>query len=175
MPTVITHPAAALALAPWFRRLPRWTFIAGVIGTVVPDLDVTAFALGIPYAHPLGHRGFTHSLVFAALFAAVVGYVTRVRSNTSFFVSFVFVFLATASHGLLDAMTSGGLGVGFFIPFSNARLFLPWRPIRVSPIGVGRFAEKAVPVLLSEALWVWLPAVVIGSLGFARRRLGTSD
>ena len=27
----------------------------------------------------------------------------------------------------------GGLGVAFFSPFSNARYFLPWRPIRVAP------------------------------------------
>ena len=30
---------------------------------------------------------------------------------------FVVLFLSTISHGILDAMTSGGNGVGFFIPF----------------------------------------------------------
>jgi hypothetical protein len=38
------------------------------------------------------------------------------------------VFLATASHGVLDATTNGGLGVAFFSPFDNRRYFLPWRP-----------------------------------------------
>ena len=37
---------------------------------MVPDLDVIAFTLGIPYAHPLGHRGFLHSLLFALLLGA---------------------------------------------------------------------------------------------------------
>jgi hypothetical protein len=31
----------------------------------------------------------------------------------------------TASHGMLDAMTDGGLGVAFFAPFDNARYFFP--------------------------------------------------
>lgn len=33
-------------------------------------------------------------------------------------------------------LTDGGLGVAFFSPFDNKRYFLPWRPIRVSPISV---------------------------------------
>jgi membrane-bound metal-dependent hydrolase YbcI (DUF457 family) len=44
-------------------------------------------------------------------------------------------------------MTNGGRGVGFFIPFSNRRYFLPFRPIRVSPIGAEHFAAKAGVVL----------------------------
>ena len=51
----------------------------------------------------------------------------------------LYFFLATASHGLLDAMTDGGLGVAFFSPFDNRRYFLPWTPIRVSPIGIEPF------------------------------------
>jgi hypothetical protein len=35
------------------------------------------------------------------------------------------LFLATAGHGLLDAMTNGGLGLAFFSPFDNHRYFLP--------------------------------------------------
>jgi inner membrane protein len=32
---------------------------------VLPDLDVLGFHAGIPYEHPLGHRGLSHSLLFA--------------------------------------------------------------------------------------------------------------
>nr|HRC76832.1 rhodanese-like domain-containing protein [Kouleothrix sp.] len=32
-------------------------------------------------------------------------------------------------HGVLDAMTDGGLGVAFFAPFSATRYFFPFRPI----------------------------------------------
>jgi inner membrane protein len=74
----------------------------------------------------------------------------------------LFLFLATASHGVLDAMTTGGLGVAFFAPFDAGRYFLPWRPIEVSPLGVGRFlGARGVRVLASEALWVWLPAALL--------------
>jgi hypothetical protein len=54
-----------------------------------------------------------------------------------------FFFLATASHGLLDAMTDGGLGVAFFSPFDKHRYFFPWTPIRVSPIGLTRLFQRA--------------------------------
>jgi hypothetical protein len=69
------------------------------------------------------------------------------------------------SHTLLDAMTSGGLGVAFFSPFSNERYFFPWRPIRVSPIGVDFFGEAGVAVLRSELIWVWIPCAVLGVAG----------
>jgi inner membrane protein len=32
---------------------------------VVPDMDAIVFSPGIQYAHPFGHRGFSHSLIFA--------------------------------------------------------------------------------------------------------------
>jgi inner membrane protein len=72
---------------------------------------------------------------------------------------FVYLFLAAGSHGLLDAMTNGGLGVAFFSPFENGRYFLPFRPIRVSPIGVTRFfTSRGVAILQSEIVWIWIPA-----------------
>ena len=83
----------------------------------------------------------------------------------------LYCFLATSSHGLLDAMTDGGLGVAFFAPFNNYRYFLPWRPIRVSPINVGRFfTERGLVVLKSELIWIWLPAIVLTFVALALRR-----
>lgn len=74
----------------------------------------------------------------------------------------LYLFLATASHALLDAMTTGGKGVAFFSPFDNARYFLPWRPIQVSPIGVEKFfSNRGLRVLESELLWVFLPSLVL--------------
>jgi inner membrane protein len=70
-----------------------------------------------------------------------------------------YLFLATASHGVLDAMTNGGLGVAFFSPFDNSRYFLPWRPIRVSPLSFGRFfTARGYLIFQNELLWIWLPA-----------------
>jgi inner membrane protein len=66
-----------------------------------------------------------------------------------------YLFAATASHGLLDAMTDGGSGVAFFSPFENSRYFFPFTPIRVAPIGITRFfTARGLEVLRSELLWV---------------------
>lgn len=133
--------------------------------SVLPDLDVIAFAFGIRYGDFWGHRGFSHSLVFALLLALVV---TRIyfKEAGAFSAAWLalssFFFVCTASHGLLDAMTSGGLGVAFFSPFDNTRHFFPWRPIQVSPIGITQFfSEWGLRVILSEMLWVWLPGLVL--------------
>jgi len=64
-------------------------------------------------------------------------------------------------------MTDGGLGVAFFSPFNNDRYFLTWRPIRVSPIGIGRFfSDRGLAVLQSELLWIWLPSAVLAALAW---------
>ncbi len=68
-----------------------------------------------------------------------------------------FVFICAASHPLLDAMTSGGLGVALAWPWSEQRFFAPWRPIRVSPFAPQFFSARGIATLLSELRWVWLP------------------
>lgn len=171
MPTIFTHPVVAL-LKSWCPRLPLRVGIAGAIATIVPDLDVAAFALGIPYAHPLGHRGFTHSIVFALLLAALLTYMLRLRELRR--AAFAFLFLCVMSHGLFDALTDGGLGVGFFIPFDNDRYFFSWTPIRVSPIGAGFFSTRGLHTLRSEALWVWLPSIAMAIGGWITTRLRAS-
>src|SRR5439155_18145777 len=141
---------------------------------MLPDLDVVAFAFDLPYGHMLGHRGLSHSLPFAAGLAFVATSVAarRLAPGAGALRLWAFFFAATASHGLLDAMTSGGSGIAFFAPFSNARYFFPWRPIVVSPIGISAFLSRwGVQVMSSELLWIWLPAgVVILVGGLARRR-----
>jgi inner membrane protein len=146
MPTVLSHPAVVVAM-----RVPRRLAVAAVVLTILPDIDVLGFRFGIPYGSTFGHRGFTHSLAFAAVASAVATLVLRGHRR-----AFAILFTCAASHGLLDAMTDGGRGVAFFSPFSNRRYFLPWRPIRVSPIGA-----IDVSVLTSEVKWVWAPAIAL--------------
>ena len=59
MPSAFAHVAPALALIPVFHRpgTPKRLWVLGAVCAVVPDLDVIAFGFGIPYDHPLGHRG----------------------------------------------------------------------------------------------------------------------
>jgi inner membrane protein len=174
MPTVITHPAAALGLLPWFRReVGRPAVLAvGVLLTMLPDLDVVGFALGIPYGHLLGHRGLSHSLFFALVVGGLVALPVARAYRLRPAVLWLYFFLCLASHGLLDALTSGGLGIAFFSPFSNERYFFDFRPLRVSAIGLSDFlASRWTAVLASELKWVWLPALALGAAGAVAARL----
>lgn len=174
MASVLTHVVVATALGTAFhrRRSPLGFWLFGAACALAPDVDVLGFWLGVPYRAPLGHRGLTHSLAFAAALAlgaaaagGRAGGAAPSRARLA-----AFLFLATASHGLLDAMTTGGLGVAFFAPFSDARFFLPLRPIRVSPLEPSAFfSGRGLAVLRSEIAWVWLPA-----LAFAIVCLGTT-
>jgi inner membrane protein len=174
MPSALTHPVVPLALAFAAAGRPRipWPLLAaGVLASVLPDLDVFGRVLGVDASGDFGHRGVTHSLVFAALLGALAALEAR-RLKVTAGLAFGFVFLAAASHGLLDMATNGGPGVALYWPFSGERVFLPWRPVRVSPIGLSRFLHAGGgAVLRSEALWIWLPCAVL-ALGarFVRRR-----
>jgi inner membrane protein len=173
--SAFSHTAAALAIGACFYRqgIPKRVWPIGALCSVIPDLDVIGFRFGIHYGDFWGHRGFTHSLVFAALLASAALLLGFPRGAAGFgrLSLWICFFLATASHGLLDAMTDGGLGVAFFSPLDNRRYFLPWTPIRVSPIGVGRFfSAPGLAILESELLWIWLPAVlVVLAVWFVRR------
>ena len=180
MASAFSHAVAALSIGTCFYRpqIAKKVWIAGVICSVVPDLDVIGFRFGIHYGDFWGHRGFTHSLVFGALLAGVVAVAIfrRGAAGIGRFALFVYLFLATASHGVLDAMTNGGLGVAFFSPFDNARYFLPWRPIYVSPIAIHRFfSGRGYAVLRSELQWIWVPAILFAAVVLVSRRTRTTD
>nr|WP_321229823.1 metal-dependent hydrolase [uncultured Psychroserpens sp.] len=140
-----------------------------IASSILPDLDVLGFFFGIDYLHPLGHRGFTHSILFALLWSALL---TFFFGKSRKLVFAIVIFLSTVSHGVLDAMTSGGKGVGFFIPFDNSRYFFPFREIKVSPIGVEKFfSEWGIRVILSEIKYIALPCLIIlVTLFFIRKR-----
>lgn len=175
MASPISHAVAALSIGTCFYRpqISKRVWVAGVLCSVIPDLDVIGFRFGVHYGDFWGHRGFTHSLVFAALLASIVSMVIiRVGvSGIGRVALFGYLFLAAASHGVLDAITNGGLGVAFFSPFDNTRYFLPWRPVRVSPIGVTRFfTSRGFAILQNEAVWIWLPAILFAAIVLAIRR-----
>lgn len=176
MPTVLTHAAVPLALALGLgsRIVTPRLLAAGVIASVLPDLDVLAFRLGIAYAHAFGHRGVSHSLLFAGALAVLACFAAPLLRSTRLAAA-LFVGACAASHGLLDTLTNGGLGVELFWPFSEERIFSTWRVIEVSPLSLSRvFSGRGVVVLQSELLWVWLPALAAGVVLFALRRLGSN-
>jgi inner membrane protein len=180
--SVFSHAVAALSIGACFYtpQIPKRVWAIGALCSVVPDLDVIGFQFGVRYGDFWGHRGFTHSLFFAALIAlAAIGIAfPRGFPTVGRFYIWIYFFLATASHGLLDAMTDGGLGVAFFAPFDNQRYFLPWTPIRVSPISIERFfTARGVAVLRTELLWIWLPAglLAVSAWIIRRRNYAISD
>jgi inner membrane protein len=139
--------------------MPLLFWLSALALSILPDADVFAFNFGIPYAHPFGHRGFSHSLAFALTVSFGLTLLTfRKFAALQWWSLWAFFFLAMASHGILDAFTNGGLGIAFFAPFDDTRYFFPWRPILVPPIGIKPFLSVwGLQVCLSELSWVWFP------------------
>jgi len=171
--TPLSHLAVplALALALGGDIVPPGLMALALVCAALPDIDALGLWLGIPYAHPFGHRGFTHSLPFAVALAGAGTLLVPALGADPLTVFGVLLFSA-ASHGLIDAMTNGGLGIAFLSPFSHRRSFLPWRVIEVSPLRPSELvSRRGFEVLRSEMRWVWLPCLVIGLVGFAVRTL----
>jgi len=173
MPTIMTHAIVPLAIAAAAGRQrigPRLA-LAGAALAMLPDADVAGFALGVDYADTWGHRGATHAIAFAVIVAGAVALLWREARSWG---AFAFLAFAMASHGLLDALTSGGLGPALLWPASDARIFAPVTPIRVSPIGAGFFSARGVVTMLSELRLVWLPCCALAAAGWLFRRRGQS-
>ena len=165
MASAFSHALVALVKGKAFQnKALRWRELSlGALCSAVPDLDVIGFHFGIQYGDVWGHRGLTHSVVFAALLAGILMAVWyRAKPAAAMTGLFLYFFFCAASHGVLDAMTNGGLGVAFFSPFDTTRYFFPVRPVLVSPIGVSEFFNAyGVRVLISEAVWIWLPSLAL--------------
>jgi len=174
MPTVITHAILPLAagIALGRHRIPPRLVVAGMVAAMLPDADVAMFALGVDYAHAFGHRGASHSLMFAlacGVFAACFARPLKASALATLF----FITASTASHPLLDMLTDGGLGVALFWPWSDVRHFAPWRVVDVSPFANRFFSARGVEVLVSEVRWVWLPTIALaGFAAWVRHRTG---
>lgn len=117
--------------------------------SMVPDLDVIGFFIGVEYEDPLGHRGFTHSIVFA-LICAVLALAFAKPLRLKPLPLAVLIFLVQLQHPLLDMLTNGGLGCALFFP-SNERYFFPITPIPVAPIGLAFLSKTGLLVMAVEA------------------------
>ena len=173
MATIITHPLVPIAAAYLIGRdkIPPRLLITASIASIIPDLDVIAFRFGIPYGDPFGHRGFSHSLSFAAL-VGLIGLCFKNYFKGSIGIIFIMLFIGSASHGILDALTDGGQGVAFFWPFTNERYFFPVRPVEVSQIGLRNFlTPRGMTVLWSEFILIWIPAfLVLAAITITRKK-----
>ncbi|NMM50878.1 metal-dependent hydrolase [Marinigracilibium pacificum] len=179
MASLFGHAFAALSTGSILpSKVNLWKLIAlGMICSIIPDADVIAFKFGIPYESIWGHRGFTHSFLFAfmlSLILTVLFYKNYLFTGSGIIILF-YLFISTSSHLILDALTTGGLGVAAFFPFDNNRYFLPWRPIKVSPIGLGNFfTSRGLAVIKSELLWVGVPGVLFIGFSYVLKRIFAS-
>ena len=162
MPTIFSHSVVPIATSLGIGKLvSRRLLIFLVFCAILPDFDTIGFKLGVSYASQWGHRGFTHSIAFALMVALVAICFSRPLKSRAWVV-FLLSFIAVVSHPLLDMLTSGGLGVALYWPYSNERVFFDYRPIAVSPIGITNFfTARGWAVLKSEFLWVWLPSIIL--------------
>ena len=174
MASAITHfvVGAALALPALESEidtaLPKWAIpVSAGLVAVAPDFDTLAMDLfGIPYNSFFGHRGFFHSPFFLLCSSAILAMIAARCQPWRVSARLAAMWGGCAiTHPLLDAMTDGGLGVMLLFPISTARLFLPWRPIHVSPLSISRFFDTAGYILKSE-LPFCVSAVVVGVSGF---------
>jgi inner membrane protein len=164
MTSFISHTAVpiAIASAAGKRNVPRSLLATGIAASLIPDLDVVGLLFGIPHEHFLGHRGLSHSPVFG-LATALLSLLAWRKLGPSRPAVFGVVFVSILSHGLLDAITHGGIGVAFLSPFSNERFLFPWRPIPVAPLELSLLlTSQGLMVVLAEVAWVWVPCLMIG-------------
>lgn len=151
------HVAVGMALgqawAPGVRlghRVAAMGFFS--VLALLPDADAVGFRFGVRYADEWGHRGASHSLFFATLAAATLAaFIGRAAGSRSRRL-FLFAWGALVSHGVLDALTDGGLGAALLWPWSTRRFFFPVQPLPVAPIGLGMLSSRGLFVLGAEAL-----------------------
>lgn len=165
MPSAFSHAFVAIAIGSSSDRIRLFKILLiGSICAAIPDLDAIGFQMGIPYDSLFGHRGITHSFFFSFFLALLVMklfFTNEIIKGKKWVGLFLYFFLATASHPILDMFTNGGLGVALFAPFSNHRYFFTFRPVKVAPLSVeGFFTTRGWEVFKSELLWIWVPCIV---------------
>jgi inner membrane protein len=134
MPTVghLALGLAAARLQPGSRGLVPRLALYALLGAA-PDLDLVPIALGWERFVPLGHRGATHSLAVAAVVAAAVAFAWPGTSRQR---TWLFAFLAMASHGLVDPLVAGSYGPALLWPFTDVRFtWGGFQPLPETPVG----------------------------------------
>jgi inner membrane protein len=156
----------AVGLASWRlgasateRRRVVLRVAVAVLLAVLPDGDLIPVAFGVPDRGLLGHRGFSHTPLFAVLVGCAVFLRWRARRTGHARRAGLAAALLVASHGVLDAMSQEGRGILFLWPFSSQRFHLPWRPIPDAPTGLAFFSHVGMRHLAIELVY-FFPLIV---------------
>ncbi len=164
---LITRGAVSLP-----KHLERRVIVAAVVLSCWPDLDYVTLAFEVRPNELLGHRGLTHSLIVAAvvsLACAAVAFRSLGLGSRAWWRVAAFLFGAAASHGILDAMTTGDVGVALFAPVENARHMLPLKLIASCPGGLNEYLGYwGLLTITNEVLYVVIPLALVVALVRAR-------
>ena len=156
MASAFSHAFVGLALGKAYtrHRMPWHFWALSITCSIVPDADVLGFALGIPYASPLGHRGLSHSLCFAFVLSLCVvslAFRQHVPYSRLWCSHVLYFFVVTASHGVLDAMTDGGKGLPFWRHSTPRVTSFPGSLYRFLRSALARFLAPAVCASLGQS------------------------
>ena len=179
MPSIITHSlVGALVSTMYTGAVPKRFWVLSVLLPVLPDVDVIGLFFGFSSEDLFGHRGITHSVLFACIvgiLAVTMFFRKSGLTRKATLLLTAYFFLLTASHGFLDAFNDSRVGVAFWAPFENGRYLFPFNPIVPSSVlltdsssfGISLIVGKIYILMRSEILWVWVPLLAL----FAGNRL----
>ncbi len=149
------------------RRTERALFWLTVVSANAPDLDVVVDLFAGPFTAIEHHRGITHSVIAAPLFAVGPALLFWAFNRRAPFAAFwLRAFIGGLVHILFDMITSYGTKV--FLPFTDHRYALDWMFI----------IDPAFTLTLGVLLWVQRRSVkrrrvwIIGAALFAMTYLG---
>jgi inner membrane protein len=121
---------AAVGEATLGRKVGNKAILWGALAGTIPDLDIIAYPFLDEVTKLSWHRGYSHSLVFAIIFAPVLGWlISKIhkKSEATWKEWSLLFFLGLFTHCLLDSFTT--YGTQLFLPLSNTRV--AWNSIFV--------------------------------------------
>jgi inner membrane protein len=137
------------------KKLGNKALVWGAIAGSVPDFDSAITPLFNSVEALFVHRGFSHSLLFVAIAAPILGYIiSKFHKEVNFRDGFWLSLWAILMHSLIDCFNT--YGTALFEPFSNARLAF-------DSIGIIDFA-MLIPIVVMLILIIALPQ-------FSRKRV----
>lgn len=141
MPTIVTHAAVplCLGLGLGLKVIPHDYCLLASFWPCC-QMPTCCHLLGVAYGNVFGHRGFTHSLLFAFVVPLLCVLIGRRWFKAGLIRCWLFLTVSLLSHSLLDSVTTGGKGVGWLWPWSDERFFAPWQVIKVAPFALSRYA-----------------------------------
>lgn len=125
----LTHIALGACIGEAFagKQLGKRAMFLGAVAQSLPDIDFIASFWLNTSENLLAHRGFTHSFLFILIAAPVLGLVAERwhrPHNISLLKWTLFFGIQALIHLLIDGMNA--YGVGWFEPFSHARISYNW-------------------------------------------------